>query len=141
MVMSTNGQFILDLAPRHPIYVELIALEACDVIGEVHRDGVAARAMLEREGFVASGLIDIFDGGPTLHCPRDRIETVRTGRTLATAIADTAGAPTVLLSRAAVAGFRAVRAGAVIDGERAIVSAEVAWALRLSEGDAIRVSG
>jgi arginine N-succinyltransferase len=64
MVMSTDGQFILDLAPRHPIYVELIDQAAQDAIGRVHVDGEAARAMLEHEGFRGSGLIDIFDGGP-----------------------------------------------------------------------------
>src|SRR5262249_46499385 len=65
MSASTDGQFILDLAPRHPIYVELLPEQAREAVARVHREGEAARALLEREGFRACGLIDIFDAGPT----------------------------------------------------------------------------
>ena len=47
MSASTDGQFILDLAPRHPIYVELLPDKVRETIGKVHRDGEPARAMLE----------------------------------------------------------------------------------------------
>jgi arginine N-succinyltransferase len=33
--------------------------------------------MLEEEGFTFDRYIDIFDGGPTVICPTDRIRTVR----------------------------------------------------------------
>jgi arginine N-succinyltransferase len=82
MITTTDGQFIADLAPRHPIYLELVPAEAREAIGMVHRHGEAARHMLENEGFAASGLIDIFDGGPTMVVPRDRIATVRDARIL-----------------------------------------------------------
>jgi arginine/ornithine N-succinyltransferase beta subunit len=38
--------------------------------------------MLEDEGFTRSGLIDIFDGGPTVTAPRDHIRTIRNARSL-----------------------------------------------------------
>src|SRR3712207_3522515 len=33
MSASTDGQFILDLAPRHPIYLELLPQSACESVG------------------------------------------------------------------------------------------------------------
>ena len=87
MITSTDGQCILDLAPRHPIYLELVDPAARGVIGTVHRHGEAALAMLEREGFARSGLIDIFDGGPTVTCPRDAIATVREAEVKAVKVA------------------------------------------------------
>lgn len=141
MVMSTDGQFILDLAPRHPIYVDLIDAAACSAIGRCHRDGEAAFAMLKREGFTPSGLIDIFDGGPTVTAPRDAIATIRRGERLRVAITDdnAAGEP-ALLSTTAIANFRAVRADVAVEGKDALIGGESAALLGVSTGDMIRVN-
>ena len=50
MSASTDGQFILDLAPRHPIYLELLPDAVQKAVGRVHREGEAARAMLVVRG-------------------------------------------------------------------------------------------
>nr|WP_274378998.1 arginine N-succinyltransferase [Sphingomonas cavernae] len=141
MVMSTDGQFILDLAPRHPIYVELIDEAACNAIGRCHRDGEAAMAMLKREGFSPSGLIDIFDGGPTVTAPRDAIATIRGGRTLRVAIDDDAGAAEpALLSTTAIASFRAIRADVSVIDNRAVIGRDAARLLGVTADDMIRVN-
>ncbi|MBI1684397.1 arginine N-succinyltransferase [Caulobacter hibisci] len=139
MSASTNGQFILDLAPRHPIYTELLAPAARDVIGKVHRDGEAARAMLEREGFRYQGLVDLFDAGPTVAAPRDDIRTVRDARRLRVKIGEDAFGEEALISSTEVSRFRAVRAPVLIDGEAAILGREAADALGVAEGDYVRV--
>ncbi|MFW2829268.1 arginine N-succinyltransferase [Sphingomonas sp. ID0503] len=141
MVMSTDGQFILDLAPRHPIYVELIGEEACAAIERVNREGEAARALLEREGFEKSGLIDIFDGGPTMTCPRDTLRTVHEAAVWRVEIGDTSGGEPMLVSRAAVGGFRAVRADVVLRDGVAVVDGAAAHALRVGPGEYVRVAG
>jgi len=139
MVMSTDGQFILDLAPRHPIYVELIANSAREAIGRVHIEGEAARAMLEQEGFRGSGLIDIFDGGPTYSVPRDAIRTI--DRTLALPLVrgNPVEAPERLVSTASIAGFRATRAKVRIEDGTAMIDTRAIEALRLEPGDMVRV--
>ena len=115
MITSTDGQFILDLAPRHPIYLELVDPKARAVIGEVHRHGGAALAMLEREGFSRSGLVDIFDGGPTVTAQREQIATVRDAQGLSVTVADALpdGSGEHLLATTALARFRATRAPAL----------------------------
>ena len=140
MTGSTDKQFILDLAPRHPIYVELLPEPARAVIGKVHPQGVPAMALLESEGFRPNGLIDIFDAGPTVSCGRDNIRTVRDTRALTTRIesdfeVDLPG----LISTASISDFRAVRARALIEGDTATITPETAAALRLKAGDPIRV--
>ncbi len=141
MSASTNGQFILDLAPRHPIYVGLLPQEARAVIGKCHREGEAARAMLEREGFRFQGLVDLFDAGPTVSCHRDDIKTVKEAQRLTVAIGtdEEAYGEEALVSTTAIGGFRAVRTPVLIDGVKAIMSREAAEALRLGEGEAVSV--
>ncbi len=139
MVTSTDGQFILDLAPRHPIFVELIEPAACEAIGRVHRDGEAARALLEREGFEHTNLIDIFDAGPTMTCQRDWLATIRAGRCARVEIGKPRGSA-ALLSTAAIEGFRATRAAVDLHEDVATIAADTARALGLAAGQRMRIS-
>ena len=137
---STDGQFILDLAPRHPIYVELLPEAARTSVGRVHREGEPARVMLEREGFRYASLVDIFDAGPTVSARRDDIATVRHSHRRRARIVDAVEAPALLLSRDSVVGFRATRTPVVLHAEEAEVSREAADALHIAEGDLIRIA-
>lgn len=140
MTGSTDKQFILDLAPRHPIYVELLPEPARAVIGKVHPQGVPAMALLESEGFRPNGLIDIFDAGPTVSCQRDNIRTVRDARPLTVAITDEVEAELPgLISTNSVGGFRAVRQRAHLEGDVATLTRETADALKVRAGDVVRV--
>ena len=140
MTGSTDKQFILDLSPRHPIYVELLPEPARAVIGKVHPQGVPAMALLESEGFRANGLVDIFDAGPTVSCGRDNIRTVRDARRLTARIAEEVEAELpALISTDSVAAFRAVRQKAVVEGETVTLARETADALKVRSGDTVRV--
>ena len=140
MTGSTDKQFILDLAPRHPIYIDLLPEPARAVIGKVHPQGVPAMALLESEGFRPNGLIDIFDAGPTVTCGRDNIRTVRDARRLTVAVAQEVEAELpALISTDNAANFRSVRQRAVIEGDVVTLNAETADALRVRAGDTVRV--
>lgn len=139
MVTSTDGQFILDLAPRHPIYLELIEEAARNAVGSVHRDGRAALAMLEREGFGYSGLVDIFDGGPTVTCRRDQIASLRDCRMLTARIGQATGGETRLISTDTIRGFRAAFANVDLTDNHATIDAATARALGAEDGMNIRV--
>jgi arginine N-succinyltransferase len=140
MTGSTDKQFILDLAPRHPIYMDLLPEPARAVIGKVHPQGVPAMALLESEGFRPNGLIDIFDAGPTVTCDRDNIRTVRDARSLRVAVAQEVEAELpALISTGSVGGFRSVRQRAAIEGDVVTLTAETADVLRVKTGDIVRV--
>jgi arginine N-succinyltransferase len=140
MIMSTDGQFILDLAPRHPIYVELIDAAAAAAIGRCHRDGEPALAMLRKEGFTPSGLIDIFDGGPTVTCTSDRIATISRSRrfTVRTEACANLG-PDALISTAKVSDFRAARLPVCLKGEDVVLDNDAASLLHVVGGDIVQV--
>lgn len=139
MSASTNGQFILDLSPRHPIYTGLLPEAAARSIGRVHRDGEAARAMLEREGFRYQGLVDLFDAGPTMAAPRDEIRTVKEARRLTVRLGEDAFGEEVLVCTGEIGRFRAVRAPVLVDHEHAVLSREAAEVLGVREGDSVKV--
>ncbi|AJP73456.1 arginine N-succinyltransferase [Sphingomonas hengshuiensis] len=140
MITSTDGQFIRDLAPRHPIYLELVNADARDVIGAVHRHGVTAKRMLEKEGFRHSGLVDIFDGGPTMTAPRDSIRTLARARMLPWRVGDVEDAELALLSTTAIQGFRATRAPARIGADHVLVSSATLALLGFNDGALVQVS-
>jgi arginine N-succinyltransferase len=75
-------QFIADLFPKTPIYVAMLPEEAKAVIGQPHSTGGGALKMLETEGFMWDGYVDIFDGGPTVTAHTDRIRAVRESRVM-----------------------------------------------------------
>ncbi len=137
MSASTDGQFILDLAPRHPIYVELLEPSAREAIGRVHREGEAARALLEKEGFRSTGLVDIFDAGPTYGARRDDIRTVRAAQRAVAVIGVGTGRP-ALVGTGAIDGFRCVRTQVEDMGSgRLRLPPEAAAALRIRDGDRV----
>lgn len=140
MITSTDGQFIRDLAPRHPIYLELVDASARKAIGAVHRHGVPAKRMLEAEGFRHSGLVDIFDGGPTMTVPRDAIRTLAQARVLPCRVGEVDDAEPALISTDAISGFRATRAPVCMAADHALVSPETAALLGLADGASIQVS-
>jgi arginine N-succinyltransferase len=109
-----GNQFIADLMPRYPIYTALLSEEARAVIGKPHDTGVPALKLLEREGFIYEGYIDIFDGGPTVFAYIDNIRTVQQCRSIP--VADPApsegGAVSALLAKGTLQDFRAWQSSA-----------------------------
>ncbi|OYW88899.1 MAG: arginine N-succinyltransferase, partial [Sphingobium sp. 32-64-5] len=75
-----GNQFIADLMPKTPIYVDMLSDPARAVIGRPHPNGRAAMRMLETEGFKYNGYIDIFDGGPTMLGKIDNLKSVAQAR-------------------------------------------------------------
>jgi arginine N-succinyltransferase len=120
-------KFIADLMPRTPIYVALLTEGAKGVIGQPHPTGRAALRMLEEEGFNFDRYVDIFDGGPTVTAPTDRIRTVRESATETVCEIADGGRTRMLLATGRLNDFRACcasvkrlpRKGICIDRESA----------------------
>ncbi len=77
-----DKQFIEDLMPKYPIYLELLPKDAVAAIGRVHDQTKPALAMLESQGFVRTDQIDIFDGGPVVQCATQEILAIRATKEL-----------------------------------------------------------
>lgn len=61
-----SKKFIEELLPSYPILLDLLPLEAQEVVAEVHENTKPARRILEQEGFKFNGLVGIFEPGPVL---------------------------------------------------------------------------
>ena len=140
---TTDNQFILDLMPKYPIYVDLLPPEAREVIGRCHADGVGAMKLLEWEGFRFERTVDIFDGGPLVAAQRRNIRTIRESRVVTIEAgqveADGPGATGLICSNR-LSDFRAIQSRMEIMGEdRIAVAPTVLEHLCLSPGDAARI--
>ena len=102
-----GNQFIADLMPKHPIYTAMLPETARAVIGIPHPTGRAAMRMLENEGFIHDNYIDIFDGGPTMTAPTDRIKSVAEAETSRVTRIGTSTGTKRLASAGRLTNFRA----------------------------------
>ncbi len=72
-----NNQFIADLMPKFPVYVDFLPKEARDSIGKTHEHAAPALALLKWEGFRYERHVDIFDAGPCVEVRTDDIKAVK----------------------------------------------------------------
>ena len=77
LTMTSNKQFIAELLPQIPIYMNLLPPEAQAVIGKPNAAGIAAMNILIREGFQWNNTVDIFDAGPTVEASISQIKTIQ----------------------------------------------------------------
>jgi len=136
-----DNQFILDLMPKHPIYVALLPDAARKIIGQTHPAGAGARRYLEAEGFRYDGTIDIFDAGPSLTVPRDELRTIRDSRIepLYRAGADQDLSLMAMVSNDSLTKFRCVLSPVGFIGEKLYIRPNTLKLLCLSEGDDARI--
>ncbi len=76
-----GNQFIADLMPKQPIYVNMLPEAAQEVIGKCNVVGKPAMRMLENEGFRWNGHVDIFDAAPSVDTKIDDIVSIKNSRT------------------------------------------------------------
>ncbi|MEM9738515.1 MAG: arginine N-succinyltransferase [Pseudomonadota bacterium] len=136
---TSDNQFILDLMPKYPIYVDLLPPEAREVIGRCHAQGVGAMKLLEWEGFRFERVVDIFDGGPLVKCERQNIRTIRESQvlTLQPGALDK-DAPHALISSDCLPNYRVVTAPVKVNAPTLIADPGVLEALELKPGDPVR---
>ena len=132
-------QFIADLMPKTPIYVNMLPESARAVMGQPHPTGRAALKMLQAEGFIWECYIDIFDGGPTVTAPTDQIRTVREAEWLKVGGGhkDRAG-KTMMVATGQLGSFTACYAQVKIDDRgEALLDEQALKCLDVGSGDTI----
>jgi arginine N-succinyltransferase len=115
--------FVTDLMPRHPIYLDLLTPAVRDAIGRPHAAAVPAMRLLQAEGLVPAREVDIFDAGPILECATAAIRSVRDARRarVGRVGAPPGGSPTAIVATPDPTRFRAVRCPVGDDGGGAAV--------------------
>ena len=142
-ILSSQGnyQFIADLMPKHPIYIRLLPKVAQQVIGVPHEATRPALKLLEREGFRFEGYVDIFDAGPTVHCPLDQIRTVRDSqRAPLIDIVDKIDGEDYMIATTRLNRFRACRGAIRLTEAGLTLGREVVEALEIEPGDMLRLA-
>lgn len=139
---TTNNQFIADLMPEYPIYIDLLPDAAKSVIGKPHNLGKPALAMLFKEGFHYENYVDIFDAGPTVHAYVENIETVKHSyqKTLSSTEFNEANAVECLVCNDSIVDFRVTQAKVnLLDKDCIALASDMANILKVKEGDSLRV--
>lgn len=135
---TTDCQFIADLMPREPIYVNLLPLEVQSIIGSCHSSTQAARYILEKEGFKFIDAIDIFDAGPILEARV--IKTVNNSDILKViAIEDISSKQKFVVSNTKL-NFKAIVTTVLITPSGAIIADDCAKSLEIVIADSICVT-
>lgn len=137
---TQGGQFISDLMPKYPIYVNLLNEKARAVIGKPLAASLPAMNLLEREGFRHQGYIDVFDAGPTMQSERADIRTVRKSRrAVLTDIKQPMASTMYMVASTTLPDFRMAftKLEETKDGG-VILNQETADALKLKKGDSLR---
>ncbi|MEQ6292586.1 arginine N-succinyltransferase [Vogesella sp. GCM10023246] len=143
MELASGGRsrtFIAEMMQVDPLYVPLIAEEAQRVMGEPHAGARINYRCHLAEGLEPDKFVDLFDAGPVLTAQLDVCRSVRYSR-LHTARRGEVGGDTVphLVSNTLTADFRCL----LVDlppllGDEVVLPPEVADALEIVDGDAVR---
>lgn len=138
-----NKQFIAELMPNNPVYVNLLPKEAREVLGEVHKNTAPARRLLEKEGFRYENYVDIFDGGPSLEARVQDIRAVRDSRLKEVEIAECPEEPEAtvyLVANTKVKAFRCLLVQRSVSRKGPIqLTQQEADALCLTHEDQVRI--
>ncbi|MCJ7420652.1 arginine N-succinyltransferase [Sphingomicrobium astaxanthinifaciens] len=130
-------QFIADLFPKTPIYVNMLPEAARSVIGQPHPSGRAAMRMLEKEGLTFEHYIDIFDGGPTMVGTTDQVASIRDSEWQLLGKPLDKGGEQMIVAAGRLKNFRCCHArGSLEDGELRMDATAMA-ALDVEPGDRV----
>ncbi|MCU1715865.1 arginine N-succinyltransferase [Pseudomonas sp. 5P_3.1_Bac2] len=134
-----NKAFVAELMPKFPLYTCFLSEEARAVIGRVHPDTEPALAMLEAEGFSYKGYVDIFDAGPVIEAPTEKIRAIAQSQVLVLAVGTPGDdAEDYLIHNRQRESCRITAAPARVAAGSLVVAAQTARRLGLTAGDQVR---
>lgn len=140
--MSTvSKQFIEELMPQHPIYLDLLPPPIREGIGGVHDETAPAMKLLLQEGFTLTDWVDIFDAGPVIRCETHQIKAVQRCRPLPVAqvVDQTQDNWERFILASPAEGFTSTMGTARLDDDAIVIGRADAEALQLDVGDSCHV--
>ena len=121
-------------------------LSTCDMpidvrasLGQPNISGQAAMKLLQSEGFIFSGTIDLFDGGPIMSAHRDTIRTIMNSRVIkANKVDEIINGNYSIVTSGAIKNFKAVISKTKLIGDKVNISSEAHKALSLTKNNTVR---
>ena len=137
---AINGnQFIADLMPKQPIYVNMLPPAAQGVIGQCNVVGKPAMRMLEAEGFRWNGHVDIFDAAPSVDTKIDDIASVsRSSMAEVIGISEYEGDDVVYIATDKIESFQCCATTASIEKGGVRLPSDVIKGMGIELGDQVR---
>ena len=133
-----NPDALGDIVPLGHIPTADFPLDVKASIGQPHPSGAGAMRLLQNEGFIFSGTIDLFDAGPIMSVYRDTIRTSMNAQNAELVTQDAIlSTDRFLISAGNVADFRAVVTTAIVSDDKLMVSQSAADALACRAGDQV----
>jgi len=135
-----DNQFIGDLMPTFPLYLDVLPDDVQTVIGQVHEHTRPARRLLEQEGFEFLNEVDLFEAGPALGANFKNIRCIA-NRRVGSVIIDKKDSQNeelyLIASGKKMGDFRASVGPLYIDSKEVHLSLEIATALHLTKGSEV----
>ncbi|MDR4499467.1 MAG: arginine N-succinyltransferase [Candidatus Scalindua sp.] len=135
-----NKQFIAELLPKYPIYIQLLPEDAQKVIGKVHKNTKPALKILMDEGFKYDNRVSIFAAGPILCCNIRDIRSVKESiKTTVAEIKDKKIKSELFIISNASMNYHACLGHVKINSSGAVqLEKKAATALKVKVGDPVR---
>lgn len=142
MMVNEDKNFIDELMPKFPIYIDLLPKDAQLVMGVVAEETRPALRLLEQEGFEAIDEVDIFEAGPVVQCATDKIRTISQSNLtkIGEALQGDEPATHLIANVNSIADFKVTVSYAEIDGEKVHLPNHALDLLEVKPGDTVRVS-
>ncbi len=136
-----SKECIPEFLPQHPIYTALLHPECQRAIQSPHKNTAPALRMLQQEGFQVTDEMDIFDAGPRIDAQLENIRVVKENRQAKVRQVNNGlvDSERTLLANTSL-DYRCCYGGVEImdDGESVVIARDVAEALKIDVGSAIR---
>jgi len=134
-----GNQFIADLMPKQPLYVNLLPESAQNVIGQPNVKGKPAMTMLKNEGFRWNGHVDIFDAAPSVDTKIDDIESIKQSASAEViGISEYEGDESAMLVTSDITSFKACITTISVEKGGVRLPRATLQALDIEFGDAVR---
>ncbi|MCY4177992.1 MAG: arginine N-succinyltransferase [Endozoicomonadaceae bacterium] len=141
--LSNNRSFVIELMPRHTIYMNMLPENAQRVIGLTHQETLPAIKILYNEGFKYRNYVAPFDAGPVLEAYVEDIRAVQHSFSACVSITKKplqfplCTSQQWLISNKLFEDYRCImgRAYASQEAKRVMLTKEQADALNITEGD------
>ncbi len=133
-----NPDALGEIVPLGRISTSDFPLEVKASIAQTHPSGIGAMKLLQSEGFIFSGTIDLFDAGPIMSVYRDTIRTIMNSKKAEIVDQDAIlSSDRLLISAGNVEDFRAVVTTGLANADQVMVSEEARKLLNKDAGDQV----